>query len=194
MKKSIIIFNPFQRFSKQRLVVFGLVMAVIGSFLAYFFNGRYDGAIDLHFGLDISLLQPFVDNIISIGSLFVVFGIIGKILYSKICFLEVLAMVLIARIPLYLLTLTNVNNLNYELGQALMLSITTPERNIPMDAVILSVGFAIVSILALVWLFALLYNGFKFAAHSKGAKLIVSFIIAVVLSEILSKGLLLLVD
>ena len=47
MKKLLL--NPFEKNPETRLFIFGLAVTAIGSYLAYIFNGRYDGVIDLHF-------------------------------------------------------------------------------------------------------------------------------------------------
>ncbi len=187
IKKSNLLFNPFERFREQRLIIVGLIAAVVASLLGYFFNGRFDGALDLHFTHTVEIWEPFIDNLIAIFSLFLIFSIVAKILNPKTRFVDIFAISLIARLPLYLLTFSNFGNIQYEIGQALFLTVTEPARNIPMDAVILSVIFGALSILAAIWMITLLYNGLKLVSNSKGAKLIVGFIFALILAEALSK-------
>lgn len=190
MKKLTLFFNPFERYSTERLLTVGSITLIIGSLLGYLFKGHFDGALDLHFFHSITLSQAFLGNIVSMLCMFIVLTVAGKLIYSKTRWIDVLSVSLIARLPLYLATLTNINNINYELGEALMTSITSPERNIPTDAVLLSAGLGFIMILFAIWMLTLLFNGFKLATNGKGAKLIFSFIIAIIVAEALSKGLL----
>ena len=50
--------------------------------------------------------------------------------------------------------------------------------------------FAMLTLAFVVWFFALLWNGFKVATNAKGIKPVILFIIAVLLSEIISKTIL----
>lgn len=190
MKKSKLIFNPFERYSIEKLITIGSIALIIGSLLGFYFKGHFDGALDLHFDHTISLKQAFLGNAVSTLCLFLAFGIVGKIIYSKTRWIDVLAVSLVARLPLYILTFTNFKDINYELGQALMLAITNPERNIPMDAIIISSIFGFVALVFAVWMIILLYNGFKLITNGKGIKYVLSFITAIIISEIISKTIL----
>lgn len=187
MKKLSILFNPYERYDMNRLALIGIISFIIGTLLGYSFNGYYDGTLDLHFTDSISFGQAFFGNLLSTLSLIIVFWGIGKILNSKIRLIDVIAVSLIARIPLYLLTLSNVYNINYEIGQALFLSITQPERNIPLDAVILSAALGLIAILSLAWQLILLIQGFRKVTQSHGNKLIIGLIGTIFFAEVISK-------
>jgi uncharacterized membrane protein (DUF106 family) len=58
-----------------------------------------------------------------------------------------------------------------------------------MDNMVYLTITGIISILFFIWYMVLLYNGFKVAAHAKGTKPIVLFILALLLAEALSKVL-----
>lgn len=194
MKKLKLLFNPFERYSELLLIAIGAVGFVIGSLLGCYFNGRFDGAFDLHFVENTDLLQSLSDNSIATFSLFIVFAIAGKILYAKTRLVDVLAVSLIARFPLYLLTLSNINNISYSSGLALLDGLTDSEMGLPINDIIISLSFGLIGILLIIWMIVLLFKGFKLITHGKGVKLVIFFILAIILSEVVSKAILYLLN
>ena len=57
-----LLFKPFERFSENQLLVVGICATLIGSYLAYLFDGRYDGALDFHIIQSKIGFEPFIDN------------------------------------------------------------------------------------------------------------------------------------
>ena len=95
----LVLFNPFEKFSASKLLVFGIIATLIGSYLGYVFNGRFDGVIDLHFNEETTLVQPFVDNAVNILCLSLSLFVVGRIINKKTRFIDVLIPAMIARIP-----------------------------------------------------------------------------------------------
>jgi hypothetical protein len=190
MKK--LLFNPFEKFSEIQLLFFGIAITIIGSYIGYFFNGRFDGAIDLHFTNETTLLQPFIDNCINILSVAVILFFLGKTINKKTRFIDILIPAFVARLPFYLLPFSNFNNFmvnftnsmleNVDLKNPMALHIETS------DLISISL-FAIVSIAMLVWFFVLLFHGFKIAANCKTPIHTLIFVIGIIMAEILSKTL-----
>ena len=186
MKKIII--NPFEKFSEVQLFALGIVLTIGGSLLGYLFSSRFDGVLDLHVTPTITLAQPFIDNAINTVSLFLLLFILGLIINKKTRFIDVLNTVLIARSPLYLLSLSNIcgfmNGLETKINPENPLDIHfTPE-----DIIVLSV-FSMFAVGFLVWFVALLYNGFKTATNLKATPYKIAFAFTIILAEILSKVL-----
>ncbi|MNK16392.1 hypothetical protein D3C87_345560 [compost metagenome] len=184
MKK--LLFNPFEKYSELHLLLVGVIITIIGSLSAFYFNGRFDGAIDLHFGSGVTLWEPFIDNAINIVSLFIFLFILGRIINNKTRSIDILTTILIARLPFYLLTLINGNgiikNIETKIDPLNPYNITFT----PLEIAILLV-FALVTLLFLVWFIALLYNGFKTATNIKTTQHKILFAVAILLAEILSK-------
>ncbi len=44
----ILLFKPFEKYSEKTLLLLGVIFTLIGSFVAYVFNIRFDGVIDVH--------------------------------------------------------------------------------------------------------------------------------------------------
>lgn len=186
-----VLFNPFEKYTESKLFIFGLLITIMGSYLGYLFQGRFDGVIDLHFVPSTTLFEPLIDNIINIISLFLVLFILGKSINNKTRAIDILTPVLIARFPLYLLTFSNYQNFISDASQRLLASIDL--QNMPADInfeasdMIITLLFTGLSILFLIWFIILLFNGFKVATNSRGIKNNLLFAGAIILAEILSK-------
>lgn len=189
MKK--LFFNPFEKNSETRLLVFGLILTAVGSYLGYLFNGRYDGAIDLHFTKNTSLAQPFIDNLINIVSLFAALFFVGKLINSKTRIIDILNPILISRVPFYLLTFFNfrncISNVTASIVEKLDQKAIPNELDLSPFNMILLMLFAMISILFLIWFVVLLYNGFKIATNCKTSMHKLYFALAIVVAEIISK-------
>lgn len=179
-----LLFKPFERFSENQLLIVGICATLIGSYLAYLFDGRYDGALDFHLIKSKNGYEPFIDNGINIFTTFVFVFIAAKIVNGKTRIIDAFTSVLVARIPLYLLPFTNFN-------LALSNDIDPTDLNAMMaylnEHIVAVAIISILSILAVVWFIALLWNGYKTASNAKGTKAILLFISAILLAEITSK-------
>ncbi|HZW78614.1 MAG TPA: hypothetical protein VFF21_09950 [Flavobacteriaceae bacterium] len=180
MKKWI---NPFEKYSESRLISFGLAFYVIGSLMAYFFHTRFDNFLHMVAVETIEIHQPFIDNLIILVCLFIVFFVFGKLVYQKTRAVDILALVLTGNAPFYLMSLSNINDLSLKSTDAIL---TAMESGAATDISGFALAYlsivGIVSIAVLIWNIALLYNGFKTAANAKGAKAVLLFIIAIILS------------
>lgn len=183
-----VFFNPFEKYTEKTLLIAGLLFSGIGTSLAFLFNARFDGVIDLHFTKGVSFYEVIIDLFNTIFCTFLILFITGRYINKKTRVIDILCTVMIARIPFYLLTLFNSNNMIYKSTES-MLNLAKPEDmahiNIGDMAVILV--FAIITIAFLVWFFILLWNGFKVATNAKGTKHVLLFSAAIVIAEILSK-------
>lgn len=184
MKKLLL--NPFEKYSELQLLVFGIILTLTGSLLAFYCNARFDGVIDLHFGEGVALWDPFIDNAINIVSLFIFLFILGLIINSKTRVIDVFTTILIARLPLYLLTLANSTNTMVRIQNKIDPLNPYNITFSPLEMVSLLI-FGLVTILFLIWLVVLLYNGFKTATNIKQTSHKVMFGVAILLAEALSK-------
>ncbi len=189
MKKKLLI-NPFESISETKLLVFGIIATLLASYLAFLLNGRFDGAIDLHFTEKVETLQPLIDNAINFISLFIFLFIAGKIINSKTRAVDIATPILVAKIPYYILLLFNINDFIYSSTTSLLQKVN-PENpsqmpNIDPGTLAVILPFALISIAFLIWFIVLLYYGFKTATNSKTPAHKMYFIGAIILAEILS--------
>jgi len=186
-----VFFNPFEKYAENNLLIFGILITLIGSYLGYLFQGRFDGVIDLHFVASTTLFEPFIDNLINIFSLFIVLFLLGKYINPKTRIIDILTPVMIARLPFYLLTFSNYQHFISDVSEKLIASIDLQnmpaDLNIDTSDMVITILFAGLSILFLAWFVILLFNGFKVATNSRGIKNNLLFAGAIILAEILSK-------
>lgn len=186
-----IIFNPFEKYTENRLLTVGLFGTLLGSALAYFLFARFDGMLDLHFVPEIEWWQPFVDNVVNILSIAFVLFIAGKIVNNRTRFVDILAASIVARLPYYLLPLFNINSFVYKASSALVDPETLQIRDFSPGILVPLLIFAFFSLIVLGWYLIMLYNGYKTASHAKGVKPVLFFIGSIILAEVASKYLIL---
>lgn len=188
MKK--ILFNPFERYSEKQLVLTGIIATIIGSLLAISFNGRFDGVLDLHFVEKIKILEPIIDILIDTICLVILLFAIGKSINKKTRIVDIISTILISKIPFYILLFQNINNFSYYIADKLTKSLLT--KNYSLETVTSTemtylVACGILNLVFIIWSIALLFNGFKTATNAKNTKSILLFIVAIILSEVVSK-------
>ncbi|HRZ74708.1 MAG TPA: hypothetical protein P5335_07250 [Flavobacterium sp.] len=184
------LYNPFELYSERQLLIFGLVLTLIGSFLGYLFNGRFDGIIDFHLLESVTFFEVVLDNFFNTVLLTTLLFITGKLINSKTRFVDVLNASLLARIPFYILPFFNFNNVMYDVSNRTYSIIVAGSFNaISTPDMILLMLFSFVAICTLIWFSVLLWNGFKVATNAKGIKNIILFIFTILVAEVVSKYL-----
>ncbi|MFV5686126.1 hypothetical protein ACM55I_11835 [Flavobacterium sp. GB2R13] len=183
-----VLFNPFEKYTERILIVAGLTATLIGGYLGFVFNARFDGVIDLHFVERVTLYQPILEIGINILCTTVLLFIVGKIINPKTRIIDIFLTSMIARIPYYIITFFNANNKAYTISQGILNLVKSNKTN-PLSSTdifyLLLMSFAIIA--SLIWFIALLFNGFKIAVNAKGTKHVLLFIAAIVVAEIISK-------
>jgi hypothetical protein len=183
-----LIFNPFERFRENQLLISGFAITALGSVLGYIFKARFDGVLDLHFVDSVLWFSPFFDNIINIVCASAVFFLAGYIINKKTRFVDVLVFSIIARAPLYLLTFFNAGGIMSSLGEKVTNNIkTNPLNALEGSDLMTLIIFGLLSIIFIIWHVTLLYNGYRVASNAKGVKAIILFILAILVAEIISK-------
>jgi len=183
-----LLFNPFEKYSEKTLIIFGLIFSALGCLLAFCFNARFDGAIDMHFVETVSIYEIVTDQIINIFCLSLLLFITARYINRKARLIDILCTVTIARIPFYLLTFSNINNYFYKISMRMVENVQPASMRDPdiLDLSIILV-FGMFTILFLVWFFVLLWNGFKVSCNAKGTKHALLFTADIILAEVLSK-------
>jgi len=183
-----LLYNPFERYQERSLILVGIAALIIGSLLAFFFQARFDGVLDLHFVSQVFLWQAFADQAVNVVCLLICLGALAFYMNKRTRVIDVLAVCLFARLPYYLLSLFNVNGVMIEISEKILedpMGITT--GNIAMSHLLLLLVFSGLSLLAIIWQLILLYHGTKVSSNAKGTKFSILFVIAIIVAEILSK-------
>lgn len=186
-----LLFKPFQKYQATPLLITGLLALCLSIYFASILNIRFDGALDLHIVKSSDIMIVLKDIAIAIPCILICLFVIGKIINSKTRIIDIFTTILIARIPLYLIIFFNTNNYINNATQQLVLSqqANSIKSIEPTDIITLSI-IGLVSLGCIIWLFVLLWNGFKIATNAKGNKPVWLFIVAVIIAEIISKILL----
>jgi hypothetical protein len=185
------LFQPFRFFAGKESLLAGLFVLVALTLLSYRSSTFLDGVLDVHYEcLDhpASLLTSAVYVFVSWAITVLVFFITAKILSkSSIRLIDMagtmavaksplLVAVLIGFIPSMHLCLDVINGMDVE---AIMVIF---QENLLW----LSIG-GFVCVLLAVWSIFLMYNAYAVSGNLKGTKGIVSFIVSLLIAEIISK-------
>ncbi|WP_282786497.1 YIP1 family protein [Flavobacterium croceum] len=182
-----LIFNPFEQISERKLMQIGVLFALLAGIYAYYFRVVYDGVLDIHLFENASSLVLLFSNVIIVVCMSLVLYFFGKYINTKTRFIDVLTAVLWFRIPFYvsatLTTLPVFAEIEHQLKNSKNI------QNIQFDTftIVLLLFVTFVFLLALVYAFVLLINGFKTATNIKKTKHFVWFTVLILLLEILTK-------
>ncbi|WP_020213584.1 hypothetical protein [Flavobacterium rivuli] len=184
MKKIII--NPFEKFTEIQLFILGVALTVGGSLLSYLLKCRVDGVLHIGAGINVTIAQSFIDSGIATFSLFIVFYVLGLVINKKTRLIDILNTVLIGRSPMYLLTLGNVNGLINTMDKGAASANTVATNFSPVEYAGL-LFFSLFAICFLVWIVALLYNGFKTATNLKSTTHKIAFGVSIFFAGIVAE-------
>ncbi len=183
-----LLFNPFEKYSDKKLLITGIIANFLGVFLGYIFNGIYDGVLDMHAVENSPVNEIIYCIIIDLLTIGIILFLLGKYINSKTRFVDILSTILISKIPIYLLTVINVNGFIHKIGLEIQISFLKNKMNDFSGIFIFElILIAILSLLILVWTLILLYYGFKTATNLRSNKHIVLFVISIISAEIISK-------
>ncbi|SDF22516.1 hypothetical protein [Cellulophaga baltica] len=186
-----VLFNPFKKYQENYLFILGLAATLLGSYLGYFFNVRYDGVLDVHFANNTTSWQPALDNLSNIAVLTILLLALGMYMNRKTRFIDILNITLISRIPFYLIPFFNVGGtmerINSEFLNTLLSEQIPDFSTLPLNSVLTLGIFALISLLFIIWSISLLFNGFKIATNAKSTVHIILFFTSIIIAEILSK-------
>lgn len=183
------LFNPFYYVAGGKALVIGLCIILAASLLASISNSHFDGVLDFHSGFKAPVWAPIIEGLFNWLCLSVFLYMMGLILVGfraraidvfgtqALARWPTLGMALIALIPAF------------QRATAAIAANPDPQAiaNIPPgDMAILAIaGFLILPLV--IWMVALMYRAYAVSCNIKGAKAIVTFIIALFLAEAASK-------
>lgn len=184
--KSYVYFNPFVKYSEQKLLIAGLVLALVGSLLAFFLGVVFDGVLDLHLG-EYSVAQTISFNFLQIATMTVFLFTAAFIINTKTRFVDILNVAFFYRIPFYVSTFF----ITIPAFRNILQSITHPDDiyKISGGDMIVLVSVSLVSFLLLIWAMVILVNGFRVGSNAKKTWHFILLTVAVLLAEGFSKYL-----
>jgi hypothetical protein len=184
------VFNPFTHIAGMKAFAIGLPVILLSSALGYLSHTHFDGVLDAHMSDYGTIYNYITEGLIDFICLFVTFYITGIIISgSHFRFIDLMGTLSLSRAPLIIIALAGFimpqqKVLDYVFYT--FLNKGTPVSITAFDVIGFIVGIIII-ILVMIWTVALMFNAYKICVNKKGAKLIVSFIIALFISEVISK-------
>jgi hypothetical protein len=183
------LFNPFVQIAGSKSLLIGLLFLLLSSTLAAFFNTRFDGVLDAHYTKNQSFYLSYLDNLINISVItLILYGFGSLFTKGRTRFIDILGTSTLARFPLFIIPLFNIQNQSGLIGEKIIQSITKPnDIQLTQFEWIYLIISGIASLLLIIWYIVLMFSAYKISTNLKGANLIVSFILGLIIAEIVSK-------
>jgi hypothetical protein len=168
-------YNPFIVIAGLESFFIGLTGLLLTSYLSYFTGTHFTGLLNLSFAKDSDFWVFLVENVSDWIILSLLLFIGGSILSkSRIRIIDVLGTVLLSRIPLVI-------------APAFRIIPFFRSFAIYSAAMYLIAGIYVIS---LIWCIVLSFNAYKVSCNLKNESLFISFIVIILLSEIITEILL----
>jgi len=171
------LFNPFIRIAGLRSLLLGWTAMLLTAAIAYFSHCHFDGVLDAHVGPGgepawVYLLEPAL----SWSCAVIVFYIAAvAVAPSGVRFIDIAGTMALSRWPMLFVALL------------CFIPAPLPEEPSKIRPSLIFLGLAM--LVFAIWMIALMYNAYSVSSGAKGTKRLVSFIIALVVAEALSKVL-----
>jgi len=184
------IWNPYERIAGTKALLWGLGLTFIACYFGYLGKIHFDGIMDIHIGKShpyIIYVSEALINLVSI-SLFLYLAslILSK---SKIRLIDIVGTQAFSRIPLILPAIFGAI-FPLEQASAYFLykyaNMGSPV-NISTFEIVGFIFFLFSNFLAIIWMIIWMYQAYKVSSNLSGTKAVTSFIISILLAEILSK-------
>lgn len=172
--------NPFTRVAGWQAFALGVVLIALIGVTGTYANVYFDGAIDMHFTESANLRTSLNCLIVDLLSLVLTLSVAGIFVAKNFRLLDILGTVSLAKAPFLLLAIA-----------ALAVDAPATEQIISdPSSIFSSVSFVIIMVLSIpvfIWHIILLFNAYKTSTGAKGGKVVPSFIIALLVAELISK-------
>lgn len=179
--------NPFEKYSEKQLFTFGTLFLFIGSYIGFLCNAYFDSLLHITFIHKTTFIPILIQNTIIVLLLTLILFTIGKITNKKTRLIDVLNVSLIARIPIYLTTIININNATTKITDKLIINITNLENlHLSIIEYFLLLVIAIIGLISIIWFAYLLWNGFKTATNAKSNKPVILLILSLLIANYIS--------
>ena len=171
--------NPFTRIAGLKAFGIGLLAVVLMGVVGALSGIAFNGVLDVHFVPEISFAESFAYLGIGILSVVLVMYVVALIASKNVRFVDVLGTMTLAKAPYLVVSFFGFLTTPPDISALLQNPLTFE----------LPIGFILITILIIpftVWYVAMMYNALKVSGNLKGRRLVVSFIIGLIVAEILS--------
>ena len=184
------LFNPFHYLAGGKALFIGLVIIAISGAIAYFSNSHFDGVLDFHTGRQAPIWFIVAEGFIDWLSLALVLLIAGIIISrTRFRVVDIFGTQSLARFPMFfsalIALLPGYSSLINKLIANPMNAPAIIFENIGALIILMIVGLVI--LIMLIWMIVLMYRAFAVSFNVTGWKAVVSFIIGLIIAEVISK-------
>ncbi len=184
------LFNPFMYIAGWLALFAGLSVIILTALLGSIGKVHFDGVLDTHIGTDAPLwffiAEGFIDWLcMAMALLFA--GLILRGVSFRI--IDVFGTQALARWPMLVSAAAGILPANRRVTEELMKMVQNPNQFLalpPLDTAVFVAAMIIIIVMS-VWMVALMYRGYTVSCNLKGAKAIASFIVCLIIAEIISK-------
>jgi hypothetical protein len=189
-KWTTLLFNPFVYVAGGRALGLGSAAIFVAGAVAVMSQTHFDGVLDMHAGRGGPWMALLAEGFIDWLCLASVLAVCGK-LVSKTSFriVDVFGTQALARWPTIFMTLLTLPPAFARFSNDLLKQLSANPGQIPAISADAIYFFAAVFLLLplLVWMVALMYNSYSVSCNVRGARAIGTFVIGLILAEIISK-------
>lgn len=172
--------DPWDRLSERAQLALALVTALASVALSILGDARFDGTLDLHLSVrTVAWKSALLDQGAAWLLTAAIFWLVAKLAKARARIIDLVLAIGAARLPLVLSGIVLIA-LPLPRDPAAMLA-TSP-------ALLVALAFSLLPLIA--WLVVLLYTGWRHATGLRAPRVGISFVIALMVSEVISKGVL----
>lgn len=185
------LFAPFRFIAGVKALTIGLAVMFLLSILGYLSNTHFDGALDIHYGClaaDTLYLNHIIYQLAGWGLLTVVFYLTARIVTkSSIRLIDIAGTMALSQAPLIFAALLGfIPSFHICIGDINTTKIGEMMTILRENAVMMTIA-GLTTMLFAIWSVVLKYNAYTVSANIKGVVGGISFAIALIVAEILSK-------
>lgn len=181
------IFRPFRFIAGGKALIFGILVMFLLVGLCYLSGTIFNGVFDVHYICEQSTVLEHIYCIFGVYIVTVIIFYITALLASgkNIRIIDIAGTLALAKIPLIITALTGFISVSKALcGIDLDLSPENMQQIMPI--ILKMLPLLIICIIMSVWYIVLMYNGYSVSANVSDTKGVLTFIAALVVSEVLS--------
>jgi hypothetical protein len=184
------LFNPFKYVAGMQALVMGLVAILLAGFLGSLSNSHFDGTLDFHNGAAFPLRVFLLEGLVDWLALALVLAVVGKAV-SRTAFraIDLFGTQAMARWPTVFIASAALLPGYQRVALTIVRQVMSPGATPPYAAADLAAFVLVmaVTLMALVWMVALMYRSYSLCCNVRGAKGAWTFVIGVLAAETVSK-------
>jgi hypothetical protein len=188
---AIWLFNPFMYIAGWQAFLIGLIGILAAGLIGSVGNVHFDGVLDLHIGAKVPLWFYIAEGFMDWLSLAILLLLASLILRgTSFRVIDIFGTQTLARWPMLISAAVGILPANQRVAETLVKMIQNPTQP-PTFPIADTAVFAAAMIIVLVmtaWMVVLMYRAYAVSCNLKGAKAIVSFIVCLIIAELISKA------